>query len=281
MKTNRITELINKYQNLLIKSIDELEQIIHEIQELRIYYDVMENYRGHSLDEYKLNSGLARYDYPSDKLNEIEKNIYIDFFELVKSKEDYIRLPFKDDTENYVLRNKWYSLFQAQHIGLKTRFMDWSINWRVALMFAVENEDYFEKNGSLTIFIVPNDLLYHDKKLTQTTATTDPFDVKIDMMINTPTYMFDDKFDFVGERRMGRQNGRFWMQSIENCNIPLEEQEIYKPLLLNLIIDGDSKQSIKTELERMGYTIDWHYFRKDEDVDKEIVMINEINLGKN
>lgn len=275
-----IETFINKNHNKIIKSIADLLPIIDEVQNLRMFFDVMENYRGHNLESYKLISGLTRFKKVAKELNQIEKNIYIDFFDLVKSKEDYIRCPFKDDTENYELRNKWYTLFQAQHIGLKTRFMDWSIDWRVALMFAVENEYYFGKNGSLTIFIVPNDLLYHDKKLTQTTTTTDPFDVKIDLMINTPTYMFDDKFDFVGERRMVRQNGRFWMQSIENSNIPLEEQEIYKPSLLNLIIDGDSKQSIKTELESMGYTIDWHYFRKDEDVDKEIVRINEINLGK-
>lgn len=275
-----IETLFNKYQNKTIKSVAHLVPIIDEVQNLRMYFGVMENYRGHSLESYKLNSGLARFKKEAKEINEIEKIIYSDFSELIKSKEDYIREPFKEDTENYELRNKWYSLFQAQHIGLKTRFMDWSIDWRVALMFAVENEDYFGHNGTLTIFIVPDVLLFHDKKLKPITTTTDPFEVKQDMMLNTPTYMFDDKFDFVGEKRMVRQHGRFWMQSIENSNIPLEEQEVYKPLLLKLIIDGDSKQSIKAELEKMGYAIDWHYYRKDNDVDGEIKSINEKHLGK-
>lgn len=275
-----IETLFNKHQYKTIKSVADLLPIIDEVQNLRMHFAVMENYRGHSLESYKLNSGLTRFKKETKELFDIEKNIYRDFSELLKSKDDYIRQPFKEDTENYELRNKWYSLFQAQHIGLKTRFMDWSIDWRVALMFAVENEDYFGHNGTLTIFIVPDDLLFHDKKLTPVTSSTDPFVVEQDMMINTPTYMFDDKFDFVGERRMGRQNGRFWIQSIENSNIPLEEQKAYKPLLLKLIIDGNSKQGIKAELEDINYTIDWHYYRKDEDVDKEIVLINENNLGK-
>lgn len=275
-----IQTLFNKHQNKTIKSVADLLPIIDEVQNLRMYLDVMENYRGHSLESYKLNSGLTRFKKETKELFDIEKNIYRDFSELLKSKDDYIRQPFKEDTENYELRNKWYSLFQAQHIGLITRFMDWSIDWKIALMFAVENEDYFGHNGTLTIFIVPDDLLFHHKKLTPVASSTDPFDVEQDMMINTPTYMFDDNFDFVGERRIARQNGRFWIQSIENSNIPLEQQETYKPLLLKLVIDGDSKHLIKAELKDIGYTIDWHYYRKDIYVDKEIKSINKNILGK-
>jgi hypothetical protein len=278
MKTNKITELINKYQNLRIKSINEIKQITHDIQELRIYCNVMENYRGHSLVEYKLNSGLARYDYPSDKLNEIERKIYDDFSKLFSTKKDYIRQPFTDKYENSELRNKWYSLFQAQHIGLKTRLMDWSLGWETALMFAVENEKYFGQDGTLTVFLVPDELLFGDDKFKQFSSAVDPFQLEQDMMINTPIYMLDDKFDYVGERRISRQSGRFWVQSIEKGAIPLKEQGQYKDLLLEIIIDGESKETIKKEMEEYGVTIDWHYYRKDENIDVEIKKINERNL---
>ncbi|WP_165830437.1 FRG domain-containing protein [Flavobacterium aquariorum] len=276
-----IPELIAKYQNSKITSINDLKPIISEIQNLRIYFDIMENYRGHSLESYQLNSGLARYNKTPSELSKIENDIYNKFYKLIKTKKDYIREPFTQDYEGYELKNKWYSLFQAQHIGLLTRLMDWSIDWRVALMFAVENENYFKKNGTLTIFLVPGDLLYHDRKIKEVSSKTDPFTNSIDMMINTPVYMLDDKFDYIGEKRIGRQNGRFWVQSIEKSVIPLNEQEEYKPLLLNLIIDGESKEKIKAELETMGYKIDWHYYRKDEDVDDEIKLINKVHLSKN
>ena len=62
--------------------------------------------------------------------------------------------------------------------------------------------------------------------------------------------------------------------------IALKEQPEYKDLLLELIIDGHSKKSIKDELEANGTTIDWHYYRKDENIDKNIKTLNFKNLKK-
>lgn len=275
-----IEQLVAKYQGNRINSIDDLKPIIKEIQELRIFYDIMENYRGHSIQEYKLNCGLARYKLSATEFNEAEKNIFHDFSNFASPDKDYIRQPFDQTYENPNLRNKWYSLFQAQHIGLTTRFMDWSIDWQTALMFAVENEKYFGKNGSFTVFFVPGELLFNHENISKISSKIDPFELTQDMMVNTPIYMFDEKFDYVGEKRISRQSGRFWVQSAEKSIIPLKEQPEYRNLLLELIIDGESKQNIKAELESEGATIDWRYYRKDEDVDEAIKSINSKYLKK-
>ena len=94
-------------------------------------------------------------------------------------------------------------------------------------------------------------------------------------MINSPLYMFDEIFDIIGEKRMGRQSGRFWIQSIENCKIPLNEQAKFAPYLKEIIIDGNSKATIKQELTERGITLDWHYYRNDENIDKEVQTINQ------
>jgi hypothetical protein len=158
--------------------------------------------------------------------------------------------------------------------------MDWSIGWETALMFAVENEKYFGKDGTFNVFLVPRDLLFSSDKISKASAELDPFELDQDMMINTPIYLLNDKFDYVGEKRISRQAGRFWVQSVNKGSIALKEQPEYKDLLLELIIDGNAKKSIKKELEAHGATIDWHYYRKDDNVDAEIKAINIKNLGK-
>lgn len=273
-----IEQLIAKYQGNRIKSVVELKKIINEVKDLRLHYDLLENYRGHSFIDYELNCGLARYKLSPEEFRKAENNLFKDFSDFSTAKGDYIRQPFGKDHDNQELRNKWYALFQAQHIGLKTRFMDWSLGWETALMFAVENEKYFGQDGTLTVFLVPDELLFGDDKFKQFSSAVDPFQLEQDMMINTPIYMLDDKFDYVGERRISRQSGRFWVQPIEKGAIPLKEQGQYKDLLLEIIIDGESKETIKKEMEEYGATIDWHYYRKDDNIDAEIKKINDRNL---
>ena len=275
-----IEQLIAKYQATRIKSVGQLKPIICEIQELRIHYAIMENYRGHSLVDYQLNCGLARYRLSPQEFNDVEKNLFKDFADFADAQGDYIRLPFDKNSENFELRNKWYALFQAQHIGLITRLMDWSIGWETALMFAVENEKYFGEDGTFTVFLVPREKLYSSTRISKVSSEIDPFELKDDMMINTPIYMLDDKFDYVGERRISRQRGRFWAQSIDKNSIPLNQQPEYNNLLLEFIIDGESKKAIKLELENHGATLNWHYYRKDENIDAEIKAINSKNLSK-
>lgn len=276
----KIEQLIAKYQGTRITSIDELKPIIKEIQELRIYYPIMENYRGHSLIDYQLNCGLARYELSPQEFTDVEKNLFKDFSDFATAQGDYVRYPFDENYENYELRNKWYALFQAQHVGLITRLMDWSIGWETALMFAVENEKYFGQDGTFTVFLVPHDKLYSADRISKVSSKIEPFELKEDMMINTPIYMLDDKFDYVGERRISRQSGRFWVQPIEKNSIPLNEQPEYKDLLIEFIIDGESKKTIKKELEQHGATLDWHYYRKDENIDEGIKAINSKNLNR-
>jgi hypothetical protein len=263
-----------------IKSIAELKQIIDKVQWQRFLDGKMEFYRGHSLRSYELKPGLTRYEFTESEYIQKEKKIYEDFVDLYKTKDDYIRLPFTEENDSYELRNKWYSLFQGQHIGLKTRFTDWTIGWETALMFAVNNEDEFGQDGSFWIFRIPDEFEYNKKELKEVVIlTADPFGISKNMMINTPIQMLNNRFDYVGERRMGRQSGRFWIQSLKDSMIPMDKQDVLKPHMLEIIIDGDSKESIKSELKVNGVTLDWHYYRTDANVDEEIKTINKNNLS--
>ena len=56
-------------------------------------------------------------------------------------------------------QNDWNLLIQAQHLGRKTRILDWTLKWEIALWFAVGNECHHDKNGSFFIFNCPNEIV--------------------------------------------------------------------------------------------------------------------------
>lgn len=256
-----------------IKTIKQLTAIVDEIRWQRFWDEKMEFYRGHGLRDYKLLPNISRHRYTVNEFKEIESLMFKDFSGLFNQKNNLIRQPFNTDDKE--LQNKWYALFQGQHIGLKTRLMDWSIRWETALMFAVENEKQHGIDGSLWIFRPMREHEYNSPRLKEITCTVDPTDLEVSCMINSPSYWIDENFEYVGERRLGRQAGRFWIQPISKSIIPLDEQEEFRPHLTELIIDGASKAIIKEELIQSGVTIDWHYYRRDENIDKTLKNLND------
>ncbi|MGL2994008.1 FRG domain-containing protein [Flavobacterium sp. TSSA_36] len=258
---------ITSYQQLY-------NEVITKVQWARFGRNHMENYRGHALREYELLPGLGRYNYENEELKAKEKCLYENFLKQVEDGAiDAVRKPFKNG-DYFEIKNYWYSLFQAQHLGLKTRLMDWSIGWETALMFAVNEEKHHGRDGSFWIYFCQRENLFNVDNIEEITAIN-PLEFKGDAMINSPLYMFDEIFDIIGEKRMGRQSGRFWVQSIENSKIPLNFQPQFAPYLNEIIIDGNSKAAIKQELTERGITLDWHYYRNDENINIEVKKINE------
>lgn len=261
---------ITSYQQLY-------NEVITKVQWARFGREHMETYRGHALREYKLLPGLGRYNFEVAELAIRERCLYQKFLNQVeKGTIDAVRKPFKKG-DDFELKNYWYSLFQAQHLGLKTRLMDWSIGWETALMFTVNEKKHHGKDGSFWVYFCQSEHLFNVDNIEEVTKIN-PLEFNGDAMINSPLYMFDEKFDVIGEKRMGRQSGRFWIQSIENCKIPLNKQTKFAPYLNEIIIDGDSKAAIKQELIERGITIDWHYYRNDETIVNEVKKINDTCL---
>lgn len=76
-------------------------------------------------------------------------------------KQAFSHFKLKIYTEtNY--RDDYMLLAEAQHHGLKTRLLDWSLNILTALYFAVEDKRYFKKDGCFYAFQLPDNFTFND-----------------------------------------------------------------------------------------------------------------------
>lgn len=103
-------------------------------------------YRGQSSSLYKLNSGLFRNQSKSDnvieQIREYEKNSYI---------------AFSTYGANLFNETGWSQLFLMQHHGMKTRLLDWTESFAVALYFASTNWNT-DKGNARIWFLDPTKL---------------------------------------------------------------------------------------------------------------------------
>jgi hypothetical protein len=61
-----------------------------------------------------------------------------------------------------IVRDDYIIIAAAQHHGLKTRLLDWSLNLLTALYFAVEDKRYYNKDGAFYAFQLPANYKFND-----------------------------------------------------------------------------------------------------------------------
>jgi type I restriction enzyme M protein len=99
-------------------------------------------FRGQKKDYGPLNPSIFRYDPHRHEASNIEQEIYSDFYNLIRN------YPVARD-----MRNPWELLCYAQHIGVPTRLLDWTINPLIAAYFAVEDA-YVEGKPNGIIYVL-------------------------------------------------------------------------------------------------------------------------------
>jgi hypothetical protein len=166
-----------------ITSLKDLSEITEAVNTSSIKLQgAFQCYRGHGCCSYKLMSYISRYFSDNKLLQTTEFNIIDDLKKGIESLnlEKYFYIPqnANDFHEN------WYWLSQAQHLGIPTRLLDWTLCSEIALYFAVTDDTCTEQDGDFWVFFVPDELnIYSQDGII---SNINPFEVDKDLFISIP-----------------------------------------------------------------------------------------------
>ena len=178
---------------------------------------------------------------------------------------------FRKSVENYPFISVWELIWQAQHLGIPTRLMDWTPNIETALFFAVENPEHDDFDGQFWVFFERE---LHDN---DTFLYSNPFVYQKTALLN-PSYFFQNQEELEnhkGERNRMWQQGRFLFQNHDNSLISLEDSKEIAPHLRKVIIPKNRKAEIRKRLSELGFNKSKFLSEIPSPLKEEIKKIND------
>jgi hypothetical protein len=140
-------------------------------------------------------------------------------------------------------QNEWQWLIQAQHYGLPTRLLDWSLDWQRALYFSIDDPDYDDADGQLWIYRCPNGMIYPETS--DGFLTMNPVKIDAPSVIIPSYHILPNQKEFKASENAWHQMSRFLVQSDRETLIPLENNPFFKDILVKLVIPGKSKADLR------------------------------------
>lgn len=189
---------------------------IHQLQADKILY-----YRGHYNDDFVLKSSVGRLENYTE---ELEKELFAKFSAQYYS---YTNLRYDKNIDK---------LFLAQHYGLPTRLLDWTLNPLVALFFACyDDKNLTRKNGEVLVKYVDKQTPIEEKRNVEPLGQDD-----FSNMLIIPDYF---------DQRLRNQSAAFTIQQNPN---EVEAKSGYRIIV-------SRKQRILKELANIGINVDYIY----------------------
>jgi len=226
-------------------------------------------FRGHSKEEYKLDSGLFR---TLDKNKKLKLMQYIIL-------EDHLKINFKQQASTFIREDDIDLQFHMQHHGLKTRLLDWTDSFGTALYFAFEGWDYDKENNACIWLLDPYALHCNLQEEYPTIKTTDSIRNMNEKLVKGKIESLSDIFNnehmeytfpmypSKNNARLLVQNGYFTVQSnrLEDLEVELEQAcpENKEKILKKIILSPDLLECIYEYLTLNGI----NHFTVYNDVD--------------
>ncbi len=253
-----------------MNSFEEVQSLVSEIQNRHSFFKgFQEYYRGQVSNTFKLRPSLTRTNSNPIELARIEYELIQD----LKNEIAYNRLEgsfLMNPLTSGKYSEDWYLLSQAQHSRVPTRLLDFTLKWEVALFFAVEDsEKYNDDDGQFWVFRSPQSMILNDSRKSEF-LDLDPFQFKNQNLINPPFFWTGNYENETAEMRRARQHGKFFIQSLSDSVIPLENQPHLSHLLEKYCIPKEAKFGIRNELANRGFNKEFLYPELNPDI-KEVI----------
>ena len=270
--------------SIVIKSVEDANSLHKKLidfgWELSIngIAEIMPHYRGEQDSNWDIRSGLFRdkmIDCTPENGKELEKKLVKKFeYKII---EKYGVNIIRNISIKGKYTKEWDLLFQAKHAGVKTTITDWSCDIDRALFFATEfskDSSIENSNAQIWCLITPCNFIVGDSD-EATFYDKSPYEIKSTYLINSP-YHACEYNENIFEQRMAMQGGRFIIDPIKECNVPLNLRGNLKPLLLRGIIPAIHKQNIREELENNGLNRNFMLVKESDEMES---LIKNINSG--
>ncbi|WNF37192.1 FRG domain-containing protein [Bacillaceae bacterium IKA-2] len=206
---------------------DAWKNILDTVNEFTLDANIW--FRGHSSSTHSLNSGLFRLN-----LNTIEDYIAVE----TQLYAYYKNLGFMLHKED----NPWHLLYSMQHFGVRTRLLDWTESFAVALFFATE---HWSNGNTCRIWMLKplelNQLTRDKAELVSPNKLEYPDAYKVATQGLNSLAIYPIK----NSNRILAQHGVFTIQG--NCHKPLDKEFHGQLVDLNLLKYIDLPYEVKQD----------------------------------
>lgn len=252
-----------------IENSNDFERIVSKIRNGRVPFigeQYQELYRGQSKNSYVLKSGISRYANSKNELKSLEKNIISDFKNRVRKSKNGERI-IQLSIYNNQFENDWRWIEQIQHYRIPTRLLDWSLDPRIGLFFAVENNE--SEIGQFWVFKSPLNWSCNDH------FELNPYNEEMDIISNSSFYVEKDYKSKIAEQRRSFQSGKFTFQDYDKTLIPMESQPLLAERMLKFTICPESKKGLQDYLANFNITKKTIYGEYDNEIES---IVEELKL---
>lgn len=254
---------------------------IHEPKSLKEFLDVFEKlnndgkhyYRGQSDTAWSLITGLGRNSNlkNSQHISKIEQSLLRSFKKVTKHPS------CKDNI--YIQPNGYHDTWQwvmiAQHYGLPTRLLDFSIDKSYALQFAICVIENLEKSGAFFIYKI--DETYKDP--VDEIFKSSFFLPLSSFMFQVPIYFNSNYSDNLSSRRQLIQRSKFFFIDLYNIFKCLSENSIHSNNITKVVIQKDFKLDlIKYLIEKEQF--DYNPYILKNKIDNFAAILKETFMQK-
>jgi hypothetical protein len=229
--------LTNIIDTISVSRIEDLNNLIqNDILGNLKYFGTSKHFRGQASIDYKLQTRIATMFGDSHSVQVKANQIFNSFRQKINA-ANLVSEIYIAEMNQGLFEKVYYTIFQAQHLGIPTPFMDWSLDWRRALYFAIENENLIDQKGQLWVMLRP----YYNE---DNAFSLNPYYLEQSVLIN-PSYDADAGLEkFLGEKRRSNQRGQFFILPENNCIEPLETNNDLGAHLILIVIEPELKKQI-------------------------------------